>query len=128
MKKDIEGREDIKLFVNSFYEKVNRNEVLGSIFNDVAQVDWETHLPTMYDFWENIIFGTGGYRGRPMPPHLALNAKTPLLPPHFDTWKELFFQTLDEHFEGPNAQLTKERATHIAAVMQYKTAQMRSLM
>lgn len=128
MKKDIEGREDIMLLVNSFYEKVNRNEQLSPLFNDVAQVNWEAHLPTMYDFWENILFGTGNYAGRPMPPHLALNQKSPLLPPHFDTWKSLFFQTLDEHFEGPVAQLAKERATHIAGVMQFKTAQMRSLM
>jgi len=126
-KRDIENREDIIKLVNTFYDKVNANEVLSPLFNEVAQVHWDSHLPTMYDFWENIIFGTGNYRGRPMPPHLALNQKVPLLEHHFITWMSLFFPTVDELFEGPKAQLAKERAQHIASVMRYKTSQMQKL-
>ena len=45
MKKDIENRGDIILLINTFYEKVKRDEVIGYIFNDVAKVNWEKHLP-----------------------------------------------------------------------------------
>jgi hemoglobin len=121
---DIQNRQDITLFVNAFYAKVNANEELSRLFNGVAQVDWTQHLPKMYDFWEHIIFGTGNYNGRPMPPHLDLNQKSPLLEGHFNTWKSLFTATIDELFLGPNAELTKLRAYNIAAVMQFKTAQM----
>ena len=48
MKKDIENREDIILLVNTFYNSVKENKTLGYIFNDVAKIEWESHLPKMY--------------------------------------------------------------------------------
>ena len=63
MKKDIKTREDIELLVISFYDKVKADDTIGYIFNDVAKVNWEKHLPVMFDFWENILFFTGGYLG-----------------------------------------------------------------
>ena len=56
MNKDLENREDIEVLVNSFYGKIRQNEILGHIFNDIAQVDWDKHLPKMYSFWEMILF------------------------------------------------------------------------
>lgn len=38
--------EDIKTLFDRFYDKVNRDELLGPIFNNVAKVEWATHLPT----------------------------------------------------------------------------------
>ena len=40
MKKDIETRDDIELLVNSFYEKVKADPVIGHIFTDVFKVNW----------------------------------------------------------------------------------------
>jgi len=45
--KDITGRVEIELLVNTFYEKVNKDKGLSPMF---AEVHWETHLPVMYDF------------------------------------------------------------------------------
>lgn len=45
MKKDITSFEDIRLLVDSFYEKVRNDEVIGFLFDEVARVDWERHLP-----------------------------------------------------------------------------------
>jgi len=126
LKNDIRNREDIILFVNTFYDKVNVNTLLSPIFNDVAKVDWQHHLPNMYDFWENVIFATGGYKGNPLLPHLTLNEKTPLEAIHFSHWKQLFVETIDELFDGPVAERTKSSAQNIAGVMQFKTAQMRA--
>jgi hemoglobin len=56
MKKDIADRKDIEQLINSFYDKVRADELIGYIFNDVANVDWPHHMPVMYDFWEGIIF------------------------------------------------------------------------
>ncbi len=120
MKKDIENREDIVVLINTFYEKVKKDEVIGYIFNDVAKVNWEKHLPVMYDFWENVIFFTGSYMGNPMTVHKLLNKKTPLNTDHFQEWIKLFSKTVDELFEGDKAELTKQRAVSIATVMQIK--------
>ena len=40
MKKDIANRDDIILLINTFYEKVKKDQVIGYIFNDVAKVNW----------------------------------------------------------------------------------------
>jgi len=120
MKKDIANRDDIILLINTFYEKVKKDQVIGYIFNDVAKVNWEKHMPVMYDFWENVIFFTGAYTGNPMTAHKQLHQKTPLNAEHFQEWIKLFTQTVDGLFEGDKAELTKQRAISIATVMQIK--------
>lgn len=120
MKKDISTRNDIILLVNTFYEKVKKDQIIGYIFNDVAKVNFENHLPVMYDFWENVIFFTGAYTGNPMTAHKQLHQKTPLNAEHFQEWIKLFTETVDELFAGEKAELTKQRAISIATVMQLK--------
>ena len=120
MKKDISNRADIQQLIDAFYNKVRADDVIGYLFNDVAKVDWPKHLPHMYDFWENIIFQTGGFRGNPMTAHMQLHQQSPLNAEHFKRWLQLFSQTVDELFEGEKAELAKQRALSIATMMQLK--------
>lgn len=120
MKKDIENRADIELLVNAFYDKVKTDAVIGYIFTDVAKVNWEKHLPRMYDFWENTLLYTGTYEGNPMELHKHLNRVMPLKASDFLQWNKLFLSTVDECFEGKNALLAKQRALSISTVMQIK--------
>lgn len=120
MPSDITTRADIELLVNTFYEKVREDATIGIIFNEIAHVNWDTHMPKMYDFWEGILFGTGQYRGRPMPPHFKLNETHPFKPEYFDAWLSLFYQTVDELFEGEKATEAKTRAINIASVMEHR--------
>lgn len=124
MKRDIENKEDIKLLVNTFYEKVNMDVTISHFFSKVVPVNWETHLPVMYNFWENIIFHTGGYTGNPMEKHMQIQLKCPMMRHHFEKWIELFNKTVDELFEGERAFQTKQRALSIATVMQIKIAEL----
>ena len=57
---DIQTKDDIQKLVDSFYEKVNRDELLSPIFNEIAKVNWAEHLPIMYDFWNTNITGEKG--------------------------------------------------------------------
>ena len=50
---ELASRADIVPLVDAFYERVREDKILSSIFTDVARVDWEVHLPKMYDFWES---------------------------------------------------------------------------
>ena len=120
MKKDIANRSDIEQFIKSFYDKVLKDETIGFIFTDIAKVNWEKHLPIMYDFWENVIFFTGKYSGDPMNVHTNLNNLIELKPIHFKEWTLLFNQTIDELFSGENAERAKQRAMSIATIMQVK--------
>lgn len=121
MKKDIKGRKDIERLVNAFYDKVKKDNVIGYLFNDVAMVNWDEHLPKMYNFWENILFYTGNYSGSPMIVHRDLHSKSTMTKEHFNHWNQLFNETVDGLFEGEKAEEIKSRATNIAAVMMYKT-------
>lgn len=123
MKRDIENRQDIELLIRSFYHKVVKDDTIGYIFNDVARVNWDVHLPIMYNFWENVIFNVVTYRGNPMQLHKELNTKEPLTPEHFTQWLALFTTTVNELFAGAKAELAKQRALSISTMIQVKIAQ-----
>lgn len=120
LKKDIENRSDIELMVDAFYKKVLADKQLGFIFQDVAKVNWSTHIPLLYDFWENVILFTGSYEGNPVHLHKHLHAIEPLSKTHFDRWNKLFVLTVDQLFEGSKAELTKERAINISGIIRDK--------
>lgn len=116
---DLGTREDITRFVDRFYTRVRADGVLGPIFDDIAQVDWTTHLPRMYDFWESVLFGKALFKGDPLTVHQTVGALIPLTPDIFDRWIALFHATVDELFEGAMADETKVRALRIADVLQH---------
>lgn len=107
---DIQTSEDIKHLVDSFYEKVNRDELLAPIFNEVANVDWAAHLPNMYRFWESMLLGGRNYQGVPFPKHAVL----PVDQAHFQRWLALFAETVRENFAGPKSEEATSRAICIA--------------
>ena len=113
---DIQSEADIKLLVDTFYQKVNEDALLNPIFNGFAHVDWGRHLPIMYDFWSSILLGSSRYHGRPFPKHMPL----PIDATHFQRWLELFEATLDELFAGPKAEEAKVRALNIATMFEYR--------
>lgn len=120
MRSDITNIEDIKQLVDTFYSKVNKDERLGYIFNTIAQIDWEEHLPNMYNFWESILFGGTAFKGHVMQKHIQLNRKEPLSSGDFDRWLQLWGETVDQLFSGPLADEAKKRASHIRTLMFYK--------
>lgn len=120
MKPDLDSRENIAKMVNLFYEKVNKDKQISHFFKDVIMVNWEEHLPKMYDFWESVILGHSTYSGNPMQAHIHLNEKSPLKKADFDRWLELFQLNLKENFEGKYTEIASQRAISIATVMQLK--------
>jgi hemoglobin len=113
MKEDIKTRDDIKVLVDQFYDKVNKDALLAPVF---GHVDWVKHLPVMYNFWSSMLLGDRTYEGNPFQKHINL----PIQTTHFDRWLELFVSTINENFSGDKAEETKERARNIAQVFQHK--------
>lgn len=109
-KQILQNRQDVILIVDRFYNKVRSDDLLGPIFNDIVKVDWNEHLPKLYNFWEDLLFGTDNYKGRPFPPHVHLSLQLE----HFDQWLKLFIETIDENFVGFKAEEMKNRAKRIA--------------
>ncbi|NQX56445.1 group III truncated hemoglobin [Pedobacter panaciterrae] len=120
MKADISNFEDIVLFVDGFYSKVNQDELIGPIF-DAVITDWNSHLAKMYDFWNAVLFGVAGFKGNPFARHAPL----PLQKNHFERWLLLFEQTIDEHFSGELADETKKKAGMMAEMFLSKLSHMK---
>lgn len=104
--KDIETIEDIKLLVDTFYGRIQQDDILGIIFNQNIQDRWPEHLDKMYRFWQTILLEEYTYNGRPFPPHAHL----PIQQIHFDRWLSLFTETIDRLFEGAKVEEAKWRA------------------
>lgn len=121
MRKEISSLEDIRFFVNTFYDRIRADEKLGKIFNDKIGGRWEIHLEKMYGFWNSLLFGERTYNGRPFPPHIDL----PIGKDHFERWVFLFEGVINEYYEGPVAEEAKLRANTIAGIFQSKLEQMR---
>ncbi len=119
-RKDIEGLDDIILFVNIFYDKIQRDNLLGPIFNRVI-IDWNPHLQQMYAFWNAVLFGVPGFTGNPFAKHAPL----PIKSEHFEHWLSLFYDTIDSLFVGEMADNTKKRAETMAIMFQSKLKAMR---
>ena len=117
---DISSRQDIEMLMTRFYDKVKKDDTIGPIFNDVAKVNWEHHIPVICDFWETLLLDAASYRNNVMDVHFNLNRKIPLEEEHFQVWLKLFLETVDEYFNGDIAELAKKRAKSIAALMQFK--------
>jgi hemoglobin len=127
MKKDIENRDDIYLLVKTFYVKLMTDDVVSHFFEDFRDSHHlETHLQTLVDFWDNILFYSGGYRKNAMQPHLDLHKKKPFKSIHFDHWLSSFNCSVDELFEGDMAHAAKSRALSIAVVMKIKISEQKT--
>ncbi len=110
-KKDIENREDLSLLVRTFYAKIRANEEMGHYFNETI-TDWEAHLEKLTDFWENNLFAVRKYFGDPLKAHVEVDEKFhhTVTPDVFGLWLNLWFEALEELFEGENMEILKRRA------------------
>ena len=117
-KKDIKTREDVFLLVSSFYDKVKKDEVLGPFFNDVIH-DWNEHLDRLTTFWESSLFLKTKYIGDPLKAHIKVDKSNnnSISEYHFGLWLNLWFQTIDELFEGDYAQNAKHRARKMSTFL-----------
>ncbi|MEO8773300.1 MAG: group III truncated hemoglobin [Gelidibacter sp.] len=121
-KKDIQNREDVFLLVSEFYKKVRQDPVLGPFFNRVIK-DWEAHIDRLTTFWESTLFMTKKleqrYHGNPLQVHIDVDKENDhaITQVHFGLWLNLWFATLDEHFEGEYAENAKNRARKMGTFM-----------
>lgn len=110
-RKEIKGREDVSLLVRTFYGRIRKEETLGPIFNGIIK-DWEEHLELLTDFWESNLFRVRKYYGNPMLAHVSVDKEIDYTvdSKHFGIWLNLWYQTIDEFFEGEVAEMAKFKA------------------
>ncbi len=117
-KPDLDSREQIERFVDLFYQRMLKDEVLAPIFVDVAEIDLDVHLPHIKDYWCKLLLGERAYRRHTMNIHRALHGKRELQPADFERWLAFFQGTVDDYFAGERAERAKRVAASIAANME----------
>ena len=115
-KHDIETLDDVKLLVNTFYDKVRADSFLAPIFNAQIQDRWPQHLEKMYTFWQTVLLGEHTYFSSPFPPH----AKLPVEHAHFQQWLKLFTDTISDLFAGEKADEALWRGNKMAQMFEMK--------
>jgi len=117
-KVDITTRKDVKYLVVNFYQKVRKDTTLGAIFNQIIH-DWEDHFELLTDFWETQLFLKRKYHGNPVAKHQEVDNKinNSVTSEHFGLWLNLWFETIDELFEGETAWIAKNRAQKMSTML-----------
>jgi hemoglobin len=114
--RDLDDPVEIAEMVRRFYADVAQDDVLGPVFNDVAQVDWSAHLPKLTAFWCRALLSIPGYEGNPFRAHGEVHARSPFTREQFERWLELFEDTVEGGWSGPKADQALAFAHRVAAV------------
>jgi hemoglobin len=114
--RDLDSPEEIAEMVRRFYQDVAQDDLLGPVFNDVAQVDWAEHLPKLTAFWCRALLAQPGYEGNPFRSHSEVHERSPFRAEHFERWLSLFRDTVELGWVGPNASHAVAFAERVAQV------------
>lgn len=114
--RDLDTPEEIAEMVRRFYQDVAQDDLLGPLFNDVAQVDWNEHLPKLTRFWCRALLGMEGYVGNPYRSHALVNDRSPFTMAQFERWLELFHDAVELGWVGPRVDQALALAHNVADV------------
>jgi len=118
VRKPIENRADVAFLVHQFYDKIRADNEIGFYFNEII-TDWDAHLEKLTDFWETNLFGVRKYKGNPHAVHNEVDAHfdEKITANEFGIWLNHWFQTIEEYFEGENAETLKRRARKMSTFL-----------
>lgn len=119
---DLDRRSRIHDLVVDFYRVVAMDDVLGPVFNEVAEVDWAEHIPKLIDYWCRVLLREPGYDGYILRAHQRVAADEPFRAEMFDRWFQLFVEAVDREWRGPVADRAKEHAAQIAGMLSRRVA------
>lgn len=102
----------VSVLVETFYDRIREDRVLGPLFEQKIDGDWVPHLAKMKTFWASVAYSAGTYSGQPVPKHKALPDVEEV---HFRHWLALFEQTLRDTAPTPETvPFFMEKANRIA--------------
>ena len=125
--KDISDRADVSILVNTFYEAIRQDDLLGPIFNEIIK-DWDDHLEKLTTFWESNLFFKTKYYGNPLEVHVKVDShvNNSITQEHFGHWLNLWIATIDQLFEGEYADKAKFRARKMSTFLYMKIFEARA--
>jgi hemoglobin len=101
----------------AFYRELVFDELLGPYFEEVAEVDWATHVPKLIAYWCWVLLEMPPSTAEVTKAHRDLYALAPIGPDSCDRWYSLWVHSIDERWRGPNAQRAADHAATLMGAM-----------
>jgi hemoglobin len=114
---DLDSRSQLHDLVVRFYREIVFDDLLGPVFEEVAEVDWATHIPKLIDYGCRVLLGQAGYDGYILHAHQEVRDIESFRPELFDRWYLLFVEAIDAGWRGPLAERAKAHAARMAGVL-----------
>ena len=112
---DLDSEEEIVEMVTRQYADVVQDDVLAPHFSDV--VDWQALIGAISDHWNHVLLFAPSYDIDTIEHHRELHGSASFTPEAFDRWLQIFHDTVDGGWSGPNAEIAKKRGTGMAWAM-----------
>jgi hemoglobin len=116
--RDLDSAEEVFEMVTRQYVDVGQDDLLQPYFDfGPGFIDWQAHIRTVSDYWCHVLLYAPGYDVDAIERHRHLHDRAPFTPELFDRWLQIFHDTVDGGWSGPNAAVAKKRATGMAWAM-----------
>jgi hemoglobin len=115
--RDLETRSQIHDLVVDFYREIVFDDLLGPMFDEVAEVDWAVHIPRLIDYWCRVLLAGPRHDVAILGPHRRVHELEAFTPRHFDRWYLLFVASVDKGWAGPIAERAKGHAARMATTL-----------
>jgi len=115
---DLDSPEEIFELVTRQYADVVQDDLLAPYFSfGPDSIDWQAHIASVTDYWLHVVLLAPDYDIDVLEGHRHLHEHRSFTPELFDRWLQIFVDSVDGGWSGPNASLAKKRATGMSRAM-----------
>jgi hemoglobin len=116
--RDLDDPDEIVEMVTRQYVDVVQDDLLAPYFTfGPGFIDWQAHIGQVADYWCHVLLFAPGYEIDTIESHRHLHDQHPFTPDLFDRWLQVFIDTVEGGWRGPNATIAVKRATGMAWAM-----------
>ncbi|HAS13264.1 MAG TPA: hypothetical protein DCS55_22560, partial [Acidimicrobiaceae bacterium] len=116
--RDLDDPDEIFEMVTRQYAVVVQDDVLEPYFTAGTDfIDWQALIGSVADFWNHALLYAPDYPVDPIERHREVHERRALTPEALNRWLEIFHETIDTGWAGPNAERAKKRGTGVAWAM-----------
>lgn len=116
--RDLDSPEEVFEMVTRQYAVVVQDDVLARYFTfGEGFMDWQALIGSVTDFWNHILLYAPDYPIDPIERHRFVHDQHPITSDALDRWLDIFHETVDTGWSGPNATRAKKRGTGMAWAM-----------
>lgn len=116
--RDLDTEDEIFEMVTRQYSDVVQDDLLAPYFTfGPGYLNWQSHIATVTDYWCHVVLYAPDYPIEVIESHRQLHDHQAFTPDLFDRWLQIFVDSVDGGWTGPNATWATKRATGMARAM-----------